>query len=144
MMTEEGCVLSVDEDGLWVETQQSSACGQCAARKGCGQSFLAKSLMAKMTSVKAYFGSSNKRIWKPGDRVVIGIEESALLKATLISYFIPLCMLLLGAWLGSAFGDGDVYGAIGATLGLLLGFAWVRSYSKRVKNKRNYHAIVIE
>ena len=42
MLTESGRVVAVNDSTVWVETIQQSTCGQCAARKGCGQSMLSK------------------------------------------------------------------------------------------------------
>lgn len=144
MMTEQGRVLAIEDDGLWVETYQKSACDQCSAQKGCGQSLLAKSLMQNMHCVKACFGSPSRRIWKEGDTVVIGIEESVLLWATFVSYFPPLIAMLAGAGLASILGKSDAFAVSGAFLGLASGFLFVRWYSKNDSHRRSYHAVVIE
>jgi len=104
VLTEQGRALAVDEDGLWVETHKQSACAKCSAQKGCGQSLLAKSTMPNMTCVKALFDGPSPRIWKIGDSVVIGVNEMTFLKATLISYLLPLLLMVLGALLGNQLG----------------------------------------
>ncbi len=144
MMTEEGRVVSIEEDGLWVETHKKSVCAQCSAKKGCGQSLVAESLMDNMSCVKAHFLSSHRRIWKEGDTVVIGIEESALLRAAFVSYLGPLLIMLLGAYLGSFIGDHDLYSAFGALSGLALGFCFSKIHSASNRHRDTYHAVVIE
>ena len=144
MMTEEGRVLAIEEDGLWVETQKQSVCNQCSAQKGCGQALLAKSVMTNMSCVKARFSSPSKRIWQVGDAVQIGIEESALMKAAFVSYVLPLITMLLGVLLASLVSDGDVLAAIGATFGLCVGFGFSKFHASRLKNAQTYHALVME
>ena len=51
MLTETGKVIAIEDDGLWVETLQLSACAQCAARQGCGQRVLAKAGMQNLHHV---------------------------------------------------------------------------------------------
>jgi sigma-E factor negative regulatory protein RseC len=144
MMTEKGRVIAVEDDGLWVETLQVSACEQCSAKSGCGQSLLANSLMSDMTCIKAVFNRPNTRIWQVGDSVDIGISETALLKATGISYMVPLLGLIAGACGSVLVGDSDLHAALGALFGLCSGFLISRTHAKSVQHRDTYHAIVID
>lgn len=55
---------------------------------------------------------------KPGDWVVVELHAKGMLQASLLMYILPLCMLLLGVWLGSKISDvwGVVLGLLGAGL----------------------------
>ena len=37
MLEETGTVVKIEPDALWVETVQTTTCGSCSARRGCGQ-----------------------------------------------------------------------------------------------------------
>jgi len=143
MLIEKGLVVSVDEDGLWVETLQQSACDACSAQKGCGQSLVARSLMSNMTLIKARFSfNSDERIWHVGQEVDIGIQENALVFATLIVYLFPLLMLVVGALAGSIFGElGSV---IGSLVGFSLGALIVRWHSATRSKQSFYDAVVLD
>lgn len=146
MLTETGQVIAVDKDGLWVETLKKTTCSACAARHGCGQRVLA-SASQNMSLIKALFRQDNPDIWRVGDTVSIGIEETTLLKAALYVYLGPLLCLLLfvstGAWLGLS--DGVL--AMLAVAGILLGGLIVRLHaqimSKSSCDRFSYHAIVL-
>jgi sigma-E factor negative regulatory protein RseC len=146
MLVERGRVISVDSDGLWVETLQRSACQQCSAQKGCGQSLVARSVMKNMTLIKARFGQQSKRyadkIWRVGDEIDIGIEENALVLGTLIVYLLPLLLLVLGAILGAQYSD--AMSAIFSFAGLMLGALFVRWHSATRAKHSFYHAIVLD
>ncbi len=122
MLTETGRVLAVDEDGLWVETHKQSACAQCSAKQGCGQSLLAESALKDMTVIKAYFNTlaQRDRVWQVGASVAIGIDERALVRGALTAYLLPLILMLAGAWLGQML-LGELFSVLFALLGLGLG-----------------------
>ena len=42
MIEENGRVVDVEDGYAWIETEPASACGSCAAGRGCGTSALAK------------------------------------------------------------------------------------------------------
>lgn len=93
MLTEHARVVAVDDDGLWVETLKQSACNACSAKSGCGQHLLSK-YVRDLTCIKARFTAEEKRIWKLGDDVEIGVEENALVANALLIYLLPLLCLI--------------------------------------------------
>lgn len=143
MLKEQGTIISVDDDGVWVETIQKSACDSCSVRSGCGQRLLADSVVKNMSHIKAYFSCSDSRIWLVGDRVEIGISEDALVSATLLAYMMPLVLMLLFALLGSNIGDSDAYAIVGAVIGLAFGAFLARWYSFSKRADSRYHAVVL-
>ena len=65
----------------WVETSRRSSCGSCEA-KSCGTGTLSQILGRKTQRMRV----DNPVGAKPGDRVVLGISESALIKGSLAVY----------------------------------------------------------
>ena len=152
MLIEEGTVVAVEEDGLWVETMKQSACEKCSAKAGCGQRLLNSSGGTKMSKIKAYFSSSGvshsasdttSKIWVAGDRVEIGIEEQALVTATLLAYMVPLLMMVVVAYLASLVSSADSVTVTGAVIGLLAGGAYSRWYAQNHKSDCRFHAVVL-
>jgi len=137
MLTETGSVVAVEDDGLWVETLKLSACGKCQARHGCGQKLLAN-YNPEMSYIKALYPEcgADKR-WVLGAQVVIGVDEHALVRATLLAYLVPLLTLIAGLFLGHLAFEHEVSAALGALLGLIAGGVFVRWYGKYLDSGKN-------
>ena len=117
MIEETGQVDAIDGDFIWVKTQPRSACGSCHVSSDCGTSVLAR-----------WFGQRTNRIrvrnslgLQIGEGAVVGIHESALLKASLLAYLMPMLAMVSTAVAASALGGGDAEIALWAVLGLGLG-----------------------
>lgn len=121
MLETEGVVIFAEGGDAVVETSRVSACGSCSSSQSCGTTSLSQLLGAKINSFKVL----NPVGADVGDRVVIGVEESVLLKSSTILYVLPLVCLLAGAVIGDVLAQvsmKDVYSACGAGLGLVVGF----------------------
>ena len=79
MIEEQGKVVALQNDWVWVETERKTACGQCSVSKGCGTSVLANVFGKKANSI-AVMKTLPVKI---GDEVIIGIEENSLVKGSL-------------------------------------------------------------
>ncbi len=93
MVEESASVLSVENDIVWVQAIQQSACGSCQAQKGCGHSLLAK---VGQKEIKIPVARNGLDI-KANDHVIIGVPEQAILKSSLIMYGIPLMLMIFVA-----------------------------------------------
>lgn len=108
-----------------LEIERQTACGLCGQTRGCGNSIWGK-LFAHRT---ATFRATNAIDAKVGDRVIVGIQESALLKSAFLLYMLPLATLIFGAILASKLHDSNGSAMLGAVIGLLLGFIWVKGHT---------------
>lgn len=97
MIEETGLVVSVRGDLAEVAGQPRSACGGCAVNGACGTSLLARYLGSRRLSLQA----RNAVGARPGERVVIGLPEGALLEASALAYLVPLAALVGGAVAGA-------------------------------------------
>ncbi len=147
MLTEQGRVLAVEGDSLWVETLKQSACAKCSARHGCGQKLLATAnIKSDMTVVRAYLNDSSASVeWSVGDQAVLGVNENALVLGALIAYGIPLVCMILGAALGNGLflAEVELYSVLGALLGLIVGGILVRIVSRSQQQKPYFQAHVV-
>ena len=126
MIEESGTVVALDGDHVWVQTIRQSTCGSCSARKGCGQGALARMTDGRSNQVRV----RNACGASVGDQVVLGIEESQLLRASLLVYALPLLALLTGALAGGGLGSGEDLPAIaGGAFGLAAGFLLLKVVS---------------
>ncbi|MDI9246125.1 SoxR reducing system RseC family protein [Marinobacter sp. CHS3-4] len=128
MITEQGKVIAVTGDQVWVRTIRSSACESCSARSGCGQRVLASASNGRANQILV----TNHLGAQVGDEVAVAIEESALLTASLLVYAVPLLLMVLGAVVGQQWLPAQDMGAIiGALAGLGGGFALARRIQSR-------------
>ncbi len=148
MIEENAQVIALDQNNdVWVETQRRSACGQCAANKGCGTATLAKVLGNKRNRVRAL--NPQATAVTVGDQVVIGIDERALVRGSLAVYIAPLLALFLFGTLGQILGNQllfenpDIASILFGLFGLLLGFLWVRRFARQIGSDRRYQPVLL-
>lgn len=115
-------VVELDGNKVWLVPEQTGSCGGCSASSVCG----AKGIGTVASRLEARrFQIENTDNLAVGERIVIGIRENALLKASITAYAIPLATLLLAGGLAQwKFGsDLITMAAMLAGLGLGLWFA---------------------
>ncbi len=132
MIEERAVILSLDStvstsenSTATLEIERKTACGLCGQTRGCGNSIWGKLFAHQSTAFKA----QNRISAKVGDSVIVGINESALLKSALLLYLLPLSTLFLGAIFAMQFNNTDASAMLGAAVGLGLGLLWVKGHS---------------
>ena len=143
MIKETGTVISVEEDALWVETNQRSSCQSCAAEKGCGQGLIARA-SSKTMKIRVLLDSSNQDRFYPNDRVLIGIPAGVVVSGTLMLYLLPLLTLVTGVLIGYSWSGGDGATALGGLLGLITGGLLVRLHTLRYRHDKRVHPVVLK
>ena len=116
-------VVSLEGNVAWLVPEQTGSCGGCAASGSCG----AKGI-GTIASRLEYrrFKIDNEANLAVGERVVIGIPDNALIKASITAYAIPLATLLLaGALAQWRFGN-DLATMAAMVVGLLVGLGFSR------------------
>ena len=117
MATEQGIVIKIDSSAAWVKTVKSGACKGCTARGSCHSLGGGDDVEVK---------AINDAGAKVGDRIVLSIETSSLLKATFLLYVFPILVLLAGALMGQ--GIAPYIGVNPSGFAAVVGFAllgWV-------------------
>lgn len=128
MITESGKVVAVTSEHAWVQTIRANACQSCSARNGCGQKVLAAATGGRANQVRV-FNSVNACV---GEEVTLGINESALLGASLLVYALPLLLMVMASMIGHYLSDGSDFAAmLGAAAGLASGFLISRQLQRR-------------
>lgn len=144
MIEETARVVAAEGEFVWVETQRQSTCGGCAARQGCGTATLAKVLGRRRTRVRAL----NRDAARVGDRVVVGIDEQALVRGSLAVYAVPLLGLLAGGVLGALLQTrlqlaGEALTLVAGVAGLIVGLLWVKGFTRRIRGDSRYQPVVL-
>lgn len=140
MIEERGRVVGVDSAGIWVETSKTSACAACAAKSGCGQK-----LLVQASGQKAFIFNvlnPSQLIVQVDDAVMVGVEEGSLLKATLVTYLIPLLTLMLFAVVAHQLSWPEGWVVTISLVGLVIGFGLVRAISQLLFRSSKFQPVL--
>ncbi|MDG4549436.1 MAG: SoxR reducing system RseC family protein [Candidatus Contendobacter sp.] len=141
MIEEPAVVVEAGAGYAWVETRRRSACDACAAGDGCGTAALAKIWGDRRMRIRAVSALP----LRPGDAVIVGLAEGALLRGSLLVYLLPVVLLLAGALLGQATfaGAGEEPVMLAGVVGLGLGFLAARVWSRRLRGDARFQPVVM-
>lgn len=145
MIEETAVVVDVDGDTVWVETQRKTTCGSCSANKGCGAAVLGKVMGNRRTRVRAL----NDLNLVPGDEVVVGVQENAVVYGSFAVYTVPLLAMFGFALAGELFasrlhlGFSEGAGILFALAGLTVGFLWLARFTRRIRRDPRFQAVVV-
>lgn len=92
MLTETGKIVRLEGNTAWIQTMRHSVCGACQAKNGCGQHLLNR-LSGSSVYLELALNASSPDVME-GDQVEIGIEEGAVVMASLMVYGLPIIFLL--------------------------------------------------
>jgi len=122
-------VVSLEGNVAWLVPEQTGSCGGCAASGSCGAKGIG-TLASRLEYRR--FKIDNEANLFVGERVVIGIPDNALIKASITAYAIPLATLLLaGALAQWRFGK-DLATMAAMVIGLLVGLGFSRVSASRL------------
>ncbi len=143
MIIETGKVVSVEPEGLWVETISRSVCGSCKAEKGCGQSLMAK--WAGHTSyIWVLLEGRDPTNYHQGDSVNIGVPEEVVAKGSLFIYSIPLITLLLFTFIANKLFSNEPLIVLSGLVGLCVGGLLVRWHAERNRFNPNLQPVIVD
>lgn len=139
--------LIVRRQGGWaeVETERRTSCGHCAAQTSCGVSSLDRVLGRR----ERRFLALNRIAAEPGQRVVVGIPDGAVLSAAVAAYLIPILALIAGSIVAQeaavrlAWTAPDAVSLGGGLLGLTAGLLWLALFSRARRGDGRYQAVVL-
>jgi len=105
-------VVAVEGNRVWLEPEQTTSCGGCAASGLCG----AKGIGAAANRLEMRrFQLVNDAQLVIGERVVIGVDGRALLKASGTAYALPLVIMLIAGAVAQHIAQSD-----GVTMGVMV------------------------
>jgi sigma-E factor negative regulatory protein RseC len=122
-------VVAIDGETAWLEPEQTSSCGSCAASSACaakGMGTLASRLEDRR------FPLANDVGLVVGEKVVIGIQNSTLVQGSLIAYGIPLATMWLAAGVAQSLAGKDMVTMTAMAAGLAFGLGIARLGAARL------------
>lgn len=142
MIETEAVVVKIEDATAYVKAERKSGCSACSTGS-CGTSVLAGFFAQKTPLYRA----SNDVGAKVGDRVMVGMDEAAMFKGTLLLYLFPLLLMFVGAVAGSMLAVDmelrDGYSAAGACMGLVVGFLGLKLFSAKMSMNRQFQPVIL-
>lgn len=143
MIEQSGQVIAVEGDEAVVRTARQSSCGSCS-NKSCGTGALSEIFADKAITLRV----DNLINARPGDQVLLGISEAALVRGSLIIYLLPILALFFGAWFAELMAvqlhmQSELAAPLGGFLALALAFAWIRLTHQKHKNDARFRATLL-
>jgi sigma-E factor negative regulatory protein RseC len=145
VIEESATVVGLEADFALVETQAKAACGSCESQSSCGTSVLSGLFKRRHNLLRV----RNSLQLKPGDRVVIGMREGALVNVSFVAYLLPLVCLILAAIAGREAGrfwgwpGGELISVAGGLFGLIAGLLLLKKFSLRKQYDPDYEVVML-
>jgi sigma-E factor negative regulatory protein RseC len=140
MIEESGRVIAVEPGAVWVETQRSSTCSGCSAKNGCGQGIMDRLGVRERRGLIRALSDLQLKV---GDSVVIGIQESVLLRGAILVYIFPLLVLFVSALAASEFSADEPYVMLSGIAGFVVSWLLVRKRSQQTADDPGLQPIVL-
>ena len=130
MIEEQAVVIKASKERVTLEVVRDKPCGLCGQVRGCGNSIWGKIFSHQSGHIE----TRNDLNAKLGDVVILGIDETLMLKSSLMLYGVPLLSMFLCMVIVNSFAKEmvELYTLIGAVTGLFLGVVMI----KRVINEK--------
>ena len=145
MIEETAQVVSVDGEHAWLQTQRGGTCGSCSARGGCGVSLIERYAAKRQGRIRAI----NRVGAGAGAQVIVGIDESALLRGSAAVYLSPLAGLFGGAIIGEVLApfstllSAEVASILLGLLGLAGGLLYLYRYAQRHRGDPRFQPVIL-
>ena len=136
MIEQEARVVAIEEGVAWVEATRGSACSVSSGR---GTSALAKLFESRVNQLRV----ADPIGVRLGDRVVIGIADSSLTRASLLAYLLPLMLLMGSTLLAGSVGVGEGGSALAGILGLLVGLWLAERITDGARGRERYQPVLL-
>lgn len=141
MIEEQARVVEVSGDDAWVEVERKSVCGSCEAKKGCGTGALTTVLGRRNDPLRV----KNSLAALPGDWVVLGLNESSLLKGAAAMYLLPLLGLFFTSGIAQlVFGFPEQHSIVLGVVGFIAVLFWVRKHFRNLSKDDRYQPIMLK
>jgi sigma-E factor negative regulatory protein RseC len=125
-------VVKIEGKTAWLVPEQGSSCGSCASADACGSKGIGTTA-SRLDNRR--FRIDNNANLAVGERIVFGIRDNVLLKASIAAYAIPLATLVLAGSLAEWKFGSDLITMAALFAGLVVGLGISRLEAKRLHGK---------
>ncbi len=141
MIEETGTVVAVDGNKAWVETSVKTTCSSCTASDSCPTTTIAKAFSPKPEHI--LIDTPCELV--VGQQVKIGINESALINASIMIYILPIFALIATSTLLNMVMP-NLHELVILMFGCVSSFLcywWVSASSKKPNNKSKFKPVFL-
>lgn len=129
---QQGIVISVAGETARVKTSRHNDCENCGACPG---------------NAAIVLDARNPLGARPGQSVMIEVQEVGMLKSAFIVYMLPLIAMFLGAWAGSWAAESLARDAIwfqvtGAVAAFAIAVLYIRYFDKSARENKNQQPVI--
>ncbi|MCC7167887.1 MAG: SoxR reducing system RseC family protein [Rhodospirillales bacterium] len=111
-------IVAVEGQTAWAEPERAASCGSCATVTTCGSA----TAWFKLTPAEASrFPLANDFNARIGERIVVGIRQGSLLRASSLAYALPLVTLIGAGLFAQAKGASEGLTILASLAGFALG-----------------------
>lgn len=121
-------VQAIDQSSVWLDTLRLSTCNSCSMKGGCGQRLMNQATNCKRSRIE--LPVPRNMTLAVGDEVVLGIPPKALIKASLLTFAMPLILMLSFAAIAQWWTISEPVAVLAALCGLGSGLMLLRWYSQ--------------
>lgn len=142
MIEEHAVVVSLENELAVLEVVRKTPCSLCGQTKGCGISIWGRIFGHK----RSLFKAQNSVQAKVGDIVVVGIDDSAVLRSAMMLYGLPLMGLFIGAFVAQCFSNpehADLNTFLGAVGGLGAMLIWLKGHFTGAGVSQRYQPVIL-
>ena len=125
-------VVKIEGKTAWLVPEQGSSCGSCASATACGSKGIGTTA-SRLDNRR--FRIDNDANLAVGERVVFGIRDNVLLKASITAYAIPLATLVLAGSLAQWMFGSDTITMAAMVAGLVIGLGISRMEAGRLQTR---------
>lgn len=136
MLEELAQVVEVNAGSVVVSSSRASACQSCQAQSNCGQRSLAELFGKK--SILVTISNPDQLALEVGQTVVLGLNEQALLKSSLVMYITPIFFLMVTTLLAHLMSVSEGGVILSGLFGLLIGLIASRKLSEKLLSNPDY------
>lgn len=133
-MIEEGVVVEVFDGMARVRAVRGGSCEGCASKSMC---------MPGDAGSNTVIEAKNMLGAHIGERVEVAMQPKLLLKASFITYIVPLISFVAGAAIGKGIGGTDAWAAVCGLLFMFLCFGGIWMYNKKVLREGKYQPEIV-
>ena len=130
MLTEAAIVTRRDGNRVELELQRGSACGNCELSQGCGTGALGRLLGRRSRPI---FVETEQNL-EPGDEVLLALSESALVRASLTLYGLPLLGMVMAGLLAALLSSPEWLVVTAAVAGFYGGYRLAANLAGRLED----------
>ena len=124
-------VVKIEGNVIWMEPEQTASCGGCASSSACGAKGIG-SIASRLEARRFPLRDSAAGL-VVGERVVIGVHDGVLIRASLTAYAVPLALSLAAGGAAQSLAGSDGLTMLAMFAGLALGLLAARFGAGRLK-----------